>query len=126
VSPGREESKLRNRLIFKLTRRWPASVAAERLSTPLRPSPHVERLVASIDPGQVSFAVDGASYVAVPLGDEPPAYGPHGRWTQLRRERDEARAEVERLRAALTKIASTDAPLSQDDMRIAREALDAR
>jgi hypothetical protein len=30
---------------------------------------------------------------------EAPAYGPKGRWTQLRTERDEARAEVTRLRA---------------------------
>jgi hypothetical protein len=32
---------------------------------------------------------------------EAPAYGPKGRWTQLRTERDEARAEVERLSAEL-------------------------
>jgi hypothetical protein len=84
--------------------------------------------------------------------EERPAYGPQGRWTQLRTERDaavaavaetegiikiwrrrtyeeEARAnlaelEVKRLREALTRIASSDAPLSQDDMRIAREALE--
>lgn len=34
-----------------------------------------------------------------------------------------ALAEIERLRKALERIASSDAPLSQDDMQIARDAL---
>lgn len=35
------------------------------------------------------------------VDDYVPMYGPEGRWAELRRERDEARAEVERLREAI-------------------------
>jgi hypothetical protein len=50
---GPQERKLRNRLIFKLTGCWPPSVVAERLSTPLECSPHVQRLIQSISAADV-------------------------------------------------------------------------
>jgi hypothetical protein len=57
--------------------------------------------------------------------EERPAYGPNGRWTQLRTQRDHAVAEAKRLRATLTRIGTT--PYDPDDrfrcQRMAMEAI---
>jgi hypothetical protein len=42
---GPQERKLRNRVIFKLTGRWPESVVAERLSTPVPHAPWFEEFM---------------------------------------------------------------------------------